>query len=294
MNISQLEAFVLLAQTEHMTLTAKKLKTSQPNLSYTISELEKELGVPLFKKVGRNIKLNKYGQIFYEQASGALAKLNQATHLINEEVNPDFGMINFGFVFTIGAETAPLITRRFLEQEENKNVKFSFTQGNSYRLLEHLNNETIDIAITSFVKDMNNINFEPLLEQNVYLVVPNSHPLAKKDGVFLKETTNYPYVYFDKNSGLRPYLDDLTKTLDFKPNITIEANEDHTILGFVSQNHGITIMPKIKGISSYDVKVIDILDSHESRWLYLVTRKDSFTPKTVERFRQFCLNYFNK
>lgn len=294
MNISQLEAFVLLAKTEHMTLTAKKLKTSQPNLSYTISELEKELGVPLFKKVGRNIKLNKYGEIFYEHASSALAKLNQATTLINEEVNPNSGVINFGFVYTIGAETAPLLTRRFLEKEENSKVKFSFFQGNSFQLLEQLSNETIDIAITSFVKDMNNINFEPLLEQNIHLVVPKGHPLSEKDGVYLAETADYPYVYFDKNSGLRSYLDNFTKSLNFSPKIAIEANEDHTILGFVSQNYGITMMPNIKGIDSFDVKVLDILDNHKPRWLYLVTRRDSFTPKTAERFRQFCLDYFNK
>lgn len=294
MNISQLEAFILLAETEHMTQTAKKLKTSQPNLSYTISELERELGVPLFKKVGRNIKLTKYGHTFYEHASGALLKLRQATTLINEELNPNSGTINFGFVYTVGSEVAPLLTRLFLEEEENKNIKFSFSQGNSFQLLKSLNEETIDIAVTSFVKDVDNIEFEELFEQNIYLVVPNDHPLAQKDGVYLKETAEYPYVYFDKNSGLRPYLDNLTKNLKFKPNITIEANEDHTLLGFVSENHGITIMPKIKSIDSYPVKVLEILDKHEPRWLYLATRKDGFTTPAVVRFKEFCLNYFKK
>lgn len=294
MNISQLEAFVLLAKTEHMTKTSKKLKTSQPNLSYTISELEKELGVPLFKKVGRNIKLTKYGHIFYEHASSALAKLEQANTLIQEEINPNSGLINFGFVYTVGSEVAPLLTRLFLEQESNKNVKFSFSQNNSFHLLQNLKDEVIDIAVTSFVQDIENIEFEKLVEQNIYLVVPEDHPLAEKDGVYLKETVDYPYVYFDKNSGLRPYLDNLTKTLKFKPNIAIEANEDHTLLGFVSQKHGITIMPKIKSINSYPVKVLEILDKHEPRWLYLATRKDGFTTPAVLRFKQFCLDYFNK
>ncbi|MGX7112008.1 LysR family transcriptional regulator [Gemella cuniculi] len=294
MNISQLEAFVLLAETEHMTQTAKKLKTSQPNLSYTISELEKELGVPLFKKSGRNIKLTKYGHIFYEHASSALTKLKQATTIIQEEVNPNSGTINFGFIYTIGSEIAPMLTRTFLEKEENKNIKFSFSQGNSFQLLQKLNDEDIDIAITSFVKDADNVNFEKLLQQNIYLVVPKNHPLAEKDGVYLKETANYPYVYFDKNSGLRPYLDNLMRTLDFSPNITIEANEDHTLLGFVSQNHGITIMPKIRSLNSYPVKVLEILDKHEPRWLYLATRSDGFTTPTVLRFKNFCTDYFNK
>lgn len=294
MNISQLEAFVVLAENEHMTKTAKQLKTSQPNLSYTISELEKELGVPLFKKTGRNIKLTKYGKIFYEHASSALIRLNQASSLIQEELNPYSGKINFGFVYTAGSEIAPLLTRLFLEQADNKDIKFSFSLGNSFQLLNNLSDETIDIAITSFVENVDNIQFEKLIEQNIYLVVPLDHPLAKKDGVFLKETKDYPYVYFDENSGLRPYLDNLTKSLKFKPNITIEANEDHTLLGFVSENHGITIMPKIKGISSYPVKVLEILDKHEPRWLYIATRKDGFITPGALRFKEFCLNHFNK
>lgn len=294
MNISQLEAFVLLAETEHMTQTAKKLNTSQPNLSYTISELEKEIGIPLFKKVGRNIQLTKYGHIFYNHVVVALGKLNQAIFIINEELNPNSGTINFGFVYTAGSEIAPSLTRNFLEQEENHNVKLSFTQGNSFQLLKGLEDETIDIAITSFVKDIDNIVFEPLIEQNVYLVVPNDHPLANKTSVYLKDTADYPYVYFDKNSGLRPYLDNLMKSVNFEPNIAIEANEDHTILGFVSQNHGIAIMPNIVTIQAYPVKVLEILDKHEPRWLYLATRKDGFITPAALRFKDFCSHYFDK
>ena len=294
MNISQLEAFVLLAQNEHMTKTAKQLKTSQPNLSYTITELEKELGAPLFKKVGRNIKLTKYGHIFYEHASSALVRLKQASSLIEEEINPNSGKINLGFVYTVGSEIAPLLTRLFLEQEEHKDVKFSFSQGNSFQLLKSLNDEIIDIAITSFVKDSENIHFEELIEQNIYLVVPEKHPLAQKSGVFLIETKDYPYVYFDRDSGIRSYLDNFTNSIKFKPNIVIEANEDNTLLGFVSQNHGITIMPKIIGIDSYPVKVLEILDKHDPRWLYIATRKEGFITPAASRFKRFCLDYFNK
>lgn len=294
MNISQLEAFVLLAETEHMTKTAKKLKTSQPNLSYTISELEKELGIPLFKKVGRNIQLTKYGSIFYEHAADALYKLEQAQNIIHEEINPNSGKINFGFVYTAGSDIAPKLTRAFLEQEENEKLQFSFTQGNSFQLLKNLEEEAIDIAITSFVKDVEHINFDPIIEQNVYLVVPNNHPLARSNGVYLKDTVDYPYVYFDKNSGLRPYLDNLMKSSNIKPNIVIEANEDHTILGFVSQNHGITIMPKILATKAYPVTVLKILDKLEPRSLYIATRKDGYISPAVLRFKEFCLNYFNK
>ena len=292
MNIPQLEAFVMLAETEHMTKTAKLLNTSQPNLSYNITELEKEIGVPLFKKVGRNIKLTKYGHIFYEHISQALAKINQAQTIINEDINPNSGNVNFGFVYTVGSQIAPRITRKFLEEKDNNNIKFTFLQGHSRFVLELLTNETIDIGISSKVEEFTNIEFTPLFLQDVALVVPINHPLAKKDEIYLKETADYPYVFFNKNSGLRPYLDTLMKNANFEPNIVIEANEDHTILGFVAEEHGITIMPDIITNSAYPVKVIKILDNLEHRWLYLATRKDSFLSPAVQKFKKFCLDYF--
>lgn len=68
MNLRHLEFFVELAHTEHMAKAAENLGITQPSLSYAISSIEKELGVPLFEKDGRNIKLSKYGEIYLRYA----------------------------------------------------------------------------------------------------------------------------------------------------------------------------------------------------------------------------------
>ena len=62
MNLRQLEFFVALAKTEHMTQVAKELNTSQPNISHAINTLERELGVALFEKKGPNLSLTRYGR----------------------------------------------------------------------------------------------------------------------------------------------------------------------------------------------------------------------------------------
>ena len=66
MNLRQLEFFILLAQSEHMTKAAELANTSQPNVSHAMTTLEQELGVALFEKKGRNIRLTRQGRIFYE------------------------------------------------------------------------------------------------------------------------------------------------------------------------------------------------------------------------------------
>ena len=66
MNLSQLYYFRKLAQLQHYTKAAKELYITQPSLSDSISSLEQELGLSLFQKEGRNVKLTKYGKEFYE------------------------------------------------------------------------------------------------------------------------------------------------------------------------------------------------------------------------------------
>jgi DNA-binding transcriptional LysR family regulator len=68
MELKDLNYFCLTAETEHVTRAAEKLGVAQPYLTKVINHVEEEIGVALFDKVGRQIKLNAYGQAFYEQA----------------------------------------------------------------------------------------------------------------------------------------------------------------------------------------------------------------------------------
>ena len=76
MNMQQLHYFKKIAEMEHYTKAANALSITQPCLSYAISELEKELGAPLFYKTGRNIKLTRYGDMFLIHVKNALGALD--------------------------------------------------------------------------------------------------------------------------------------------------------------------------------------------------------------------------
>ena len=84
MNLSQLYYFRKLAEVKHYTHAAEELFISQPTLSNSISQLEKELGIPLFKREGRTIKLTRYGAEFYEYATEALNALEKGIALAKE------------------------------------------------------------------------------------------------------------------------------------------------------------------------------------------------------------------
>src|SRR3989339_168194 len=93
MNMQQLHYFKKIAEVEHYTKAANALSITQPCLSYAISELEKELGAPLFYKTGRNIKLTRYGDMFLIHVKNALRELDAGKTEIQELVSPNKGNV---------------------------------------------------------------------------------------------------------------------------------------------------------------------------------------------------------
>lgn len=82
MNISQLQYFCKLAELQHYTKAAEQLYITQPTLSNSIARLEEELGVPLFEKSGRNVRLTKYGKEFNKYATKALNALHEGSDIL--------------------------------------------------------------------------------------------------------------------------------------------------------------------------------------------------------------------
>ena len=84
MEIQQLQYFKTVAQLQHMTRAAEKLSISQPALSKSISNIEKELGIPLFDRQGRSIFLNRYGQLFLESVEVILTEYEKVMKKFGE------------------------------------------------------------------------------------------------------------------------------------------------------------------------------------------------------------------
>ncbi|PFO09387.1 LysR family transcriptional regulator [Bacillus sp. AFS076308] len=291
MNLKHLEYFRVLAKFEHYTLAAEQLSIAQPSLTYAISELEKELGVYLFEKSGRNIRLTKYGSIFLQYVNKSLNSLDEGQRIINDLVSPNKGTIDLSFIYTLGSRFVPTMVKNFLSIEKHKDISFSFSQGTTQNIIEGLKSDKYDLAFCSYIEDEPNIDFIPLVKQNLVLVVPSGHPLASYTSIDLKDTEPFPFVYFDKGSGLRRLSDRLFKEVDITPNIAFEVEEDSAAIGLVSMNYGIALLPDIWMLKHFDVRVLPIRNPPYERFIYLATVKNKYLSPVVHLFRDFAKHY---
>lgn len=116
MNLSQLYYFRKLAEVKHYTHAAEELFISQPTLSNSISQLERELGIPLFEREGRKIKLTKYGEEFYQYATEAVNALEKGIALAHEHAGSPTGSIDIGAIYTIQSDYLPSLIKGYRDQ----------------------------------------------------------------------------------------------------------------------------------------------------------------------------------
>ena len=148
MNLYHLRYFVTLAHLEHYTKAAEILTITQPSLSHAISSLEKELGVKLFEKDGRNIVLTKCGQTFLTDIEQSLDTLDSSVKRLRLAGRGE-GRIDIGMLRTL-SDTVPKYVKDFLDIHPSKNIQFYFHTSTNLTsdIIRDLKDRRYDIAYT--------------------------------------------------------------------------------------------------------------------------------------------------
>lgn len=290
MNFNHLQYFITLAKEEHYTNAAKKLSITQPSLSNAISSLENELGTYLFEKKGRNVVLTKYGKVFLEYAERTIDVLNQGVKKVKFLTSETSGIIDLAYIYTFGIRDVSLLVNDFLEEKKDKNFKFTFSDGNTLDIINGLKNEDYDVGFCSKIENEDDIEFIEVKREELVLITPKNHPLSKYKDIDLKDTIDYQYIAFKKNSGLRPFIDKMFEEIGQSQNIIYEVEKDESLAGLVEGNFGIAIVPKIPILDYLDVNIIKIKNPQYNRNIYLAKLKNKYLSPAVDEFIKFVIN----
>lgn len=291
MKWQQLEYFKTIAELEHFTKASKRLFVSQPTLSRAISKLEDEIGVPLFERQGRSVKLNQFGQIFYERVIKAMKEIENGEQEILSYVDPNRGKLSIAFLKSLGSSTFPNMINSFLSKYPN--VTFEFSQNSTNAMLNQLESGDINFCLSSITENRETIEWEHLWTEEVFAFVSKNHKLANQEVISLKDLSDEKFIALKYGYGLRAVSDRLFEENNIKPNIVFEGEESITIMGFVAANLGITLLPKIKDVKLTNVKRLRVSEPNCNRPIGLAWRKNSYLSPIARRFQAFALNYFN-
>lgn len=285
MTIKQLECFCLLAKKQHYARTAEELDLPQSSLSRMIRQLEQELGVPLFQRVGRGVELSPYGEYYLTFAIRALEDLESGARGLLSMTDQRQEQIAIACIYYLGPEFLPKLMRRFNQQ--GGNASFMLQQKNTLDVMRLVKEGEVDLGFCAMVGEESSLEFVEVHRSQLVLIVPDNHPLARYDEVPLSRAAQYSFVLpLDYTGIIETIFQDAQLPL---PTVACRANEDQLIAGLVSEGMGIAIVPENRTFDRYDIKVVRISGMKTIRSSYLVRRKNIPLSPAAERFYQFCI-----
>ena len=293
MTLNQLVFFKEAATHQHFNHAAEALNISEPSLSRSISSLEHELGVILFEKRGRNVVLTSTGSVFLEHANKILEDIELAKDKMREYASGG-GHINIAYVAPLSKKFIPETVRSFLNDKQNRNVIFNFSQNASVDNIAGLKKGIFDIAFGSYIEGEKNINFIPVLEQEMVVIMPVNHPLAGAETFDISAFNDYPLLSYDSSSGLGKRTRKFFRTYDLHPNVICESPDEEGIAALVAEGFGIALVVDVNAIHRADIVVKKISNGISViHTVYMCYLKERYHIPVVQRLIKFIENKIN-
>jgi DNA-binding transcriptional LysR family regulator len=293
MNLQHLYYFKSLAILEHYGKAADEQMTSQSSISYAITTLEEELGVPLFYKLGRNIKLTKYGRVFLNYVDDAINSLESGVQEIKYLLQPDLQTVKLGCISSISTDFLPRILSKFNKIGSNRNFYFELKQMSTLEMIENIKNGVISLGIGSKLEEDKDIIFYPLYKEKFVLIVPKNSIYSKHKSINPRDLKNEEFVGFDKDMGISNIVNRIYKDHQIQPNITYRVPTDYMIASFVENDLGISFLPYSEGLHRYEVDIIELEGQQYYREVSFIWMKGYELLPPDKKLRDFMITYFS-
>jgi len=186
---------------------AEILHVSQPAVTKTIRELEEALGVAVFERDGRGIRITRYGEVFLRHAGAALTALRQGMDSVSQELFDSAPPVRIGALPTVSTRIMPRAMTMFLTEKTGSRVKI--VTGDNAVLMEQLRIGDLDLVVGRLAspEKMTGLSFEHLYSEQVVFTVRAGHPLLDAGRSIFDGFADYPVLMPTRGSIIRPSVE---------------------------------------------------------------------------------------
>lgn len=267
--------FLAVAEHLHFGRAAESLGIRQPPLSQQIQSLEAELGVALFDRSARRVRLTAAGEAFRADAQGAVDHAAAAAREAQRAGRGETGHLAIGFVGSAALTMLPPLLRAF--RDRYPAVTLDLRELTTTEQAAQLRTGRLDAGLLRPPlpePDAEGLHIEPVGRERLIAALPAGHHLGRTRGLALARLAHEPFVLFPRRlgPGLRDEIDDYCRTAGFTPTVVQEAVQMQTIVGLVAAGLGVSIVPSsLTGTHRNDVtfhplhpvaKVVDLAVAH--------------------------------
>ena len=257
--LNQLRIFLKVVQTESVTKASEELYLTQPAVSIQLKNFQDQFDIPLTEVVGRKIYITDFGREIAEAAENII---NQV-HAINYKTLAYKGQLTGKLKISV-VSTGKYVMPYFLSQfmKENAGVELNMDVTNKYKVLESLENNSVDFALVSILPTTQNIEKLDLLQNKLYLV-GNEKVTPKKENSTKEIFENLPLIFREKGSGTSQTMEKFfsENNISFLKRMELSSNE--AVKQALLAGLGYSIMPIIGIKNELQNKELEIIPIKE-------------------------------
>jgi DNA-binding transcriptional LysR family regulator len=246
MELRHLRYFVAVAEELNFTRAAEKLRLAQPSLTRQIHNLEEELGVRLLDRTRNQVSLTVEGRSFLVDARRLVALSLESVISVQRFGRGESTHLNIGYLFRFNFEVLPATLKTFYQDYPETALNL-FDLSPAGQLLA-LAARKIDLGFVGLrppmtSKNMAGLTWECVAQQDIVVVLPEHHPLAKKSKVHLADLKSQFFVSMSEETqpGSRDWLCGICRDAGFTPRILQDVELESGIMTFVAEGFGVTL-----------------------------------------------------
>ncbi len=287
--IRQFKIFETVAQQLSYTRAAELLYLSQPAVSMQIKQLENEIEMPLFERMGKKLFLTEAGEELLVYSRGIIQQLDELDDVFNELRGSNKGRLTIAVATTANYFALKLLGE-FYQRFSATNISLDVT--NRENLLNHLNDNTVDMVIMGQPPENSDVEATPFLENPLVAIAPLGHELANKKNIPLSELQQETFIMREHGSGTRIAMERFFKQNGYSISSVMEMSSNEAInqaveaglgLGIVSR-HTLELELALGRLEILDIKSFPIM-----RHWYLVHRKGKRLTALMAAFKNLVI-----
>jgi len=284
-NLKILHTFLLVAERGSFRRAAEDAHRSQGAVSMQIKQLEEQLGVQLFHRTTRDVKLTAEGEHLLTCARKSLADLDQGLREIKDVIRLNKGHITFSCIPSVASARLPEIIVAF--QEAYPNITLRVEELPTPQLRESGRKLDIDFAIAPFIDNATDFHFEVIYNEPIYALIPKKFALAGRSDITLLELTQMPIMTLtgSTDAGLRQTLAKALKTRGLTMQGRYEFQMTSTQIEMAAAGIGVAILPQmaLRLARWRGLQFLPIVDPSITRDLCIVTLRGRTLSPTAAR-----------
>lgn len=242
MLLAHLEAFVEVARTENVSRAADALFLTQPALTARLKSLEGDLGVELFVRSARGMKLTDAGRAFLPYAQRTLGLVTEGRQVIADLREGATGELVIGAAPAVSTYLLPTVLKTF--RESHPNVRLGVRTGHTEEVLEMVLRHEVHVGLGRPIRHPE-VELIPVFEDEMLLVVSRRHPFAARTKVRLDELASERLILFDRTSSYHELTSSLFREAGVVPASVMELDNVEAAKKMVQQGLGVALLPRM-------------------------------------------------